>query len=79
MKHYAKRILSFLMAVCVLVGLVPMIAAADETQANVQFVGQQLSLSDDLTMRFYVTLDEASAELRRTDNLIQQHNWLTEL
>ena len=24
-------------------------------------------------------LDEASAELRRTDNLIQQHNWLTEL
>lgn len=62
MKHCTKRILSFLMVACLLVGLVPMSAAAEGTQAEVKFVAQQLSLSDDLTMKFYVTVDESSAE-----------------
>ena len=62
MKHNVKRFFSFLMAACLLIGLVPMSTGAEGTQADVQFVGHQLSLNDDLTMKFYVAMDEATAQ-----------------
>ena len=63
MKKHAKKILSWMLVLCMLVGIVPMAALADSgnDSAAVEFKAQQLSLSDDLTMRFYVAVDDEVA------------------
>ena len=63
MKKHAKKILSWMLVLCMLVGIVPMVALADSgnDSAAVEFKAQQLSLSDDLTMRFYVAVDDEVA------------------
>ena len=63
MKKHAKKTLSWMLVLCMLVGIVPMAALADSgnDSAAVEFKAQQLSLSDDLTMRFYVAVDDEVA------------------
>ena len=59
MQNKAKRILAMLMMVCLLVGLLPMGALATQSSGSVWFAGQQLSLGDDLDMKYYVFIDGA--------------------
>ena len=62
MKQSAKRLCSLLMVLCLLVGLIPFSALATEaTDSGVEFLYQQLTLGDDLTMNFEIALDEAVA------------------
>lgn len=57
MRHNGIRISALLLAICLLIGILPFGAlAADDTQTQV--VGQQLFLGDDLTMHFYVQVNE---------------------
>lgn len=59
MQNKAKRMFALLMTVCVLIGLLPVGALAEETTGSVYFAAQQLSLGDDLDMRFYVSVNGA--------------------
>ncbi len=62
MQNQGKRIFALLLMLCMLVGMMPMAALADETTANVEFVGQQLSLGDDLDMNYHVSIDSTTAQ-----------------
>ena len=62
MKQRATKMLSWLLVLCMLVGILPMAALAAENSNAVEFKAQQLSLSDDLTMKFYVSVGKALAE-----------------
>ena len=63
MKNKVKRFLSLLLSVCMLAGILPAAsihAAANEPGAQV--VAQQLSLGDDLKMRYFVAIDDTLAQ-----------------
>ena len=57
MQNKAKRMVAMLMMVCLLIGFVPFSALATESSGSVWFAGQQLSLGDDLDMKYYVFID----------------------
>ena len=61
MHLYGKRICALLLALCLLVGILPVSALAENESAGAQVVGQQLFLGDDLTMHFYVSVDATDA------------------
>ncbi len=60
--QYGKKICALLLVLCMLVGVVPAGALADEASASTAVVGQQLSLGDDLTMQFYVSVESQYIE-----------------
>lgn len=62
MQNKAKKIVAMLMMVCLLIGIVPFSALATESSGNVWFVGQQLSLGDDLDMNYYVFINGSYTE-----------------
>ena len=64
MKQSVTRMLSLILACCMIVcGLPAAVLAAGSTTENTEgFVAQQLSLGDDLTMKFYVSVEPAHAE-----------------
>ena len=59
MKRSVKQFLAFALSVCLLLGLLPMGALAQESGA--EFVAQQVSLGDDLTMKIFFSADSAVA------------------
>ena len=59
MQNRAKKILALLLMVCLVVGLLPMGALAAQGTGGAEIVAQQLSLGDDLDMRYYVAIDES--------------------
>ena len=62
MNRSTSRLCSLLMVLCLLVGVIPFSALATEaTDSGVEFLYQQLTLGDDLTMNFEIALDEAVA------------------
>ena len=64
MNKSATRAFSLILVCCMLVCGLPtaVFAAGSTTESTVQFVGQQLNLNDDLTMKFYVSVESAQAE-----------------
>lgn len=54
MHHNGKKICVLLLVLCMLIGTMPVGARA--TEAETYFVGQQLYLGDDLTMRFHAVI-----------------------
>ena len=63
MNKSATRAFSLILVCCMLVCGLPtaVFAAGSTTESTVQFVGQQLNLNDDLTMKFYVSVESAQA------------------
>ncbi|MBQ7775921.1 MAG: InlB B-repeat-containing protein, partial [Lachnospiraceae bacterium] len=59
MKQTAKKICAALLVLCMLAGVMPLSVLATDGSGTTQVVNQQLSLGDDLTMRFYVAIDDA--------------------
>lgn len=60
MKQRTRKAFTWLVAICLLIGMVPVATMATEQTATnaVNFKAQQLTLSDDLTMKFYISLDD---------------------
>lgn len=58
MQQFGKRLLALLLVLCAVVGFLPATAFSAAAATQTQIVGQQLSLGDDLTMRFYASVGE---------------------
>lgn len=58
MQQFGKRLLALLLVICAVVGFLPATAFSAAAATQTQIVGQQLSLGDDLTMRFYASVGE---------------------
>ncbi len=59
MRQAGKRLCAAILVLCMLVGVMPVGVPALEDSAVARFVSQQLSLGDDLTMHFWVSVDAA--------------------
>ena len=56
MQQFGKRLLALLLVICAVVGFLPATAFPAAAETETKIVGQQLSLGDDLTMRFYASV-----------------------
>ena len=54
--QHGKRLFSFLLVLCMIVGVIPASVLAAESKTEV--IGQQLYLGDDLTMHFHVSVSD---------------------
>ncbi len=55
---YFKKMCTIVLALCMLIGILPVSVLAEDS-VNTRIVSQQLSLGDDLTMRFYAQIESS--------------------